>query len=529
MKKNKLFYILLAFLLTALSGGMLQSCSEDDSSLELPYLFRPINVAVSLNGVNATITWSKIDSAAYYTIEIYKDSLQFNTDSLTLTDTLSSNSYTVELAGDTRYSVRIKANATDSTKDSKFNDVLTFETPKENLFSGYTSTMTALHTANIQWLAGSNVTHLLLKASGREDSIITLTSSDIEAGEMTIQLPNADYTVQLFNSTILRGSVEVVIEGDFYLTADDDLVTALTAATSGQTLILEPGTTFSMSSAYVLNKSIKIKGLSQSSLPVICMKSSTGTSTSNLLSFTASSTVGHVLFENVEFNGYCDNNSNATQIGYLFNNKTKTTVDTVSFTNCLMHDFVNTPMRISGNVEQQFNNIFFDDCIIYNMGSGGSYGIVHSNSKDYIVNVAFKNCTIYNFKNNLVLRTGAYEMGTVSITNCTVHKAVQETASTRYLLDLNNATFTGGIIIKNCILGSAGALACGLRSSSTATVSGSYYTTDFVDVSASLTTPVMTAYGSASTILWENPNAGDFTLKDATFAGKGVAGDSRWY
>jgi hypothetical protein len=529
MKKTKLFHTLLAFVLTAFSGGMFQSCSEDENLLELPYMFRPINVKATLNGVVATISWSKVDSAAYYTLEVYKDSLQFNSDSLLLTDTVSSSSYTIELAGDARYSVRVKANAVDSAKDSKFNDVLTFKTPKENLFNGYTSTMTALHTANLKWLAGANVTHLVLQASGRADSTITLTSDEKSAGERILSsIPNANYTVQLFNNTILRGTIELTLEGDAYLATGSDLAAALTAASSGQVIILEPGATFALSAAYVLDKSIKVKGLSKTSLPVICMASAAGTSTANLLSFAANSTIGHVLFENIDFNGYCDNNSNGVQIGYLFNNKTKTTVDTVSFTNCLVHHFINSPMRISGNVEQQFNNISFDDCTLYSMGSGGTYSIVHSNSKDYIVNISFNNCTLYNFKNNLILRTGAYQMGTVSLTNCTIHKAVQETASTRYIIDLNLATFTEGIIIKNCIFGSSGAFAGGVRASIIPTVSGSYYTTDFVEL-LTTTKSTMTAYANASTSLWQNPDAGDFTLKDATFAGKGVAGDLRWY
>jgi len=39
----------------------------------------------------------------------------------------------------------------------------------------------------------------------------------------------------------------------------------------------------------------------------------------------------------------------------------------------------------------------------------------------------------------------------------------------------------------------------------------------------------MTSYSGASSALWNDPLNGVFTLKDAAFAGKGIAGDPRWY
>jgi hypothetical protein len=105
------------------------------------------------------------------------------------------------------------------------------------------------------------------------------------------------------------------------------------------------------------------------------------------------------------------------------------------------------------------------------------------------------------------------------------------------MFDLNNATFSGTFTIKNTIFGLSGSTmgANGIRGTVTPTFTGCYYTSDYVDdpnplgsTSTSIKSK-MTSYSGASTTLWNNPSTGDFTLKDTGFAGKGVAGDLRYY
>jgi hypothetical protein len=117
---------------------------------------------------------------------------------------------------------------------------------------------------------------------------------------------------------------------------------------------------------------------------------------------------------------------------------------------------------------------------------------------------------------------------------------MKDDASSRYLIDLNTATFTGaGVTIKNCILGKTGGLkgANGIRyvDGTPVTIAGCFYTSDYVDdpvppgtISTSLK-PRMTAYTGTSAALWIDPLNGNFTVKDNAFAGKGWSGDLRWY
>ena len=114
--------------------GLFSSCKQDEPEMEMPYLFRPINFNAELNKTIATISWAKVDSAISYTFQLSEDSL-FNT---ILVDTVTNQlSYIKELAGETMFFARVRANASDTTKNSKFNAKLSFKTPKENLFQGF--------------------------------------------------------------------------------------------------------------------------------------------------------------------------------------------------------------------------------------------------------------------------------------------------------------------------------------------------------------------------------------------------------
>ena len=543
MKKIKSNYLLLALMAATCFGGMFTSCTEDMSLLNLPYLFRPINVNAALNGVKATITWSNVDAAANYTIEIYQDSLVYNSTNLILRDTTSNTSYLVELGGQTRYSVKVRANASDTTKSSKYNGTLTFKTPAENIFTGYESYMNDIHTTEIKWLPGANVTQLVYSANGLPDTTLIVSAGEALAGKKVVSaLPNATYTIKIFNRTIQRGSVNVLVEGDIFLNASQTgaLATTLANATSGQVIVLDSGAVYPIGTAsYLFNKNIKVRGRSRTNLPVICM--STGTSAGTAMLGIDTVTIDKIAFENIDFTGYVTNNPSATKIDYLINNGAKFTLETLSFTNCKMHNFGRTPMRLKDGKDQRITNLIYDNCIINEIGFGSTYALVNVNTKDYITNITFSNCTMYNFKGSLILKTGAYPMGKVSLTNCTINQADQDPA-TRLLFDFNTAIFsaTDGITIKNCIFGSTGptagvSISAGLRpSNATVTVTGCYFTTDYIDE-----TPVglinysikgnMTSYSGASTALWNDPLNGVFTLKDAAFAGKGISGDPRWY
>lgn len=550
MKKfKKLSVILLASLVCL--GGTFTSCQKDIEG-DLPYLFRPVNFNVELAKTVATFSWSENKDAISYTLQVSTDSL-FNT--LDFDTTLTGLSATKELAGDTKFFARVRANADQTEMNSKFNDKLSFTTPKENLFQGFGTSintgmlfsayMTDFNTLTIKWAPGSNVTHLILNnpdATVRDSVVIS--AQEAAAGVKVVSnLENAYWRIRIFNKSILRGTTYGTVEGDILVRNGENLQSALGSVADGQVIVLESGGLYNVGSGtFRFDKSVKIRGTIVNGRPVVCMTVGTGTppsATSSMLGFVDGSSMQYVKFENIDFTGYVDDNPLGTKIGYLFNNNTMTTVSRLSFDNCNLHNFGNTPMRVQGSKNQVIDSLSFNGCTIYDIGFSSTYAIVNSNSADFINAIEILNSTIYKFKGSLVLRTGQ-PLKSVKVANCNIDHGMQDPGSARYLMDFNNATFTGGgITINNSIFGQTGADlgANGLRyvAGVSVSINGSYYTTDFVDdpvnpgATSTSIKSYLTLHPTASTELWNNPVNGDFTYKSGvTFAGAATAGDLRW-
>ena len=519
--------------------------SDEITSLTTDRLFRPVNFSTTNVKTKFTFTWAASQYASSYTLQVSTDSANFST--LTTDTTLTGLTFSQEFQGSTQYYARIKANASDTTKNSKF-ELISFKTPAENIFLGYgtsnntgnlySACMTDIKTLTVKWTPGVNVTHLILTSANESlrDSVV-MTSNEIASGSKIISgLTNSNWKVQIYNGKFLRGTTHGLIEGDVILNAGDNLLSAMTNATPGQVILLAPGAVFPIGGgAYNFDKNIKIKCASPTSRSVVCMTAGTPTATANMFGVVAGSAIDSLVFENIDITGYCSNDPTAVKIGYLYSNKVASTVGSMKYINCNIHNFGNTTFRISGAVNQTITNLTYNGCIINEIGFTSTYALVNTNSADFVNNINFLNSTIYNFKGSLILRT-TQTINSINITNCSINQAALDASSARYMFDLNTATFAGAFTVKNTIFGSsAGALgANGFRGTVTPTFTGYYYTTDYVDdpipapvVSTSLKSK-MTAYSGASTSLWTDPINGNFSLKDTGFAGKGVAGDLRW-
>ncbi len=508
------------------------SCKDDDDlSGDLPYLFRPINFSADVTSTDVVISWAAVDSAVSYYLEIHQDSLEFNNlvDSVTTTET----SAAVQLSGGTRYSARVRANASDTTENSKFNATLTFKTPSENLFKGYTTEMTAQSTVTANWLAGKTVTYLIFVPTDGTDSIsYEISDDELTAGSKICEdVPNNEYTLKIYNGTTLRGSVDVTVEGDFFLQAGDDLTSTLDEAKDDDVIVLASGELFETGTAtYSFSKSVKIRGISSNTLAVIAM-SPGASSGSNMFGIGSNAELDHLTFENVKIVGYTSNDSESgTKIAYCFNNGNACTVQSILFSNCVLSHYGNTPFRLKGG-NATIDSLIFDNCIIADAGSS-SYAVINSNkSGDVINNIRFTDCTVYNFARSLILYQNS-SCKQVVIENCTFNQMMTDASSSRYFIDYNSSTISDGIYITASILGSTGgATAAGIRTGNDElplTVSGSYYTTDYIDTGGGSIISYLTAYDGASTDLWSDPENGDFTIIDTGFAGLNTAGDSRW-
>ncbi len=526
------------FLITLLAVAFFSACDDELKEItdfDTDRLFRPIGFQATMNRTVVTLKWAAVQDAVDYTLQISQDSL-FNTVYIDVdTEELQ---YIVELAGATRYFARIRANAADPAKNSGFNARLSFQTPSENLFAEFVSSMVAMNAIEVNWSPGVNATHLLLTVDGENPQTFDISATEAASGSKQItSLPNANYRVQLMNNEIVRGSVNVLVEGDVLISAGQTLSAALSAAAPGQVLLLEPGVVYQTGTGtYRFDKNIKIRGITPYNLPVLAMTAGGPSASSAMFGFVADSDFEYLRFENIEFTGFCDNNTAEVKVGYIFNNNLKATVDEVSFTNCIIRNFGNTPFRLQANTQQVVDLVKFDKCIIHDIGFTSTYAVVNSNSADFINKIHFINSTIYNFRGSLVLRQNQNYQEIV-VRNCNINQGMMDTSSSRLLIDTNNSVCQGaGIFIQNNIFGSTGDRAAGVRKWSPNgefVVTGNHYTSDFNDtnpvgdVNYSIR-PRMTPYNGTSVTLWEDPIGGDFNFKDLSFAGRGSIGDLRW-
>lgn len=533
MKKEfNIYKFLLLFGVICISGLFTSCDDDDDTSNGLPRLFSPVNLNVETKGVVATITWARSEGAVSYTIEISQDSLAFN--NIILSETTESLFYVAELAQSTQYSVRVKANAENESMNSLFNDNTVFKTSAENLFNGYTNNMTAKGTISLNWLPESNVTKIVCTPSdGSNPHTFEINNEAKENGSMVCSnLPNSKYTVELYNGENSRGKITLIVEGDIFLKSGDSLQDALNSAEAGNVIVLESGTVFTVGkNTFRFDKNIKIMGYAEGEKAVLSMTADVSSGTS-MFGFVDGSEFDYVKFENLRITGYAENNNESgTKIAYLFNNNTVTKVTDLSFTNCDIIHYGNTPFRLQGNKSQVIGNLTIDGCIITDIGFGSTYAIVNINSTDFFNNIIFRNSTIYNFKGAFIMRQKE-SVNSILVENCTINQGMLDEASVRFLIDCNTADVKAGITLKNCLLGSSGK-AAGVRPDDKYTeISGNYYTSDYVDE-----TPVgeksysikgkSTSYNGSSTDLWTDPVNGNFRFKDSAFAGKS-SGDQRW-
>lgn len=110
---------------------LLISCNVDETDQELipERLFRPVQFTAEIDGTTVVLSWLPV-AAAYYSVELSNDSLQFLDILQTFQIEGKSDILIENLFENTRYSARIKAVSNlDGVKDSGYKNI-TFVTGK---------------------------------------------------------------------------------------------------------------------------------------------------------------------------------------------------------------------------------------------------------------------------------------------------------------------------------------------------------------------------------------------------------------
>ena len=237
--------------------------------LETARPFAPVGLEVRVrNQVDLELSWTANGDIDEYVIEIFEDSLEFVGDPIVsdVVDDIPPSgtiTYTQSLAGDTRYSARVKSIV--SGKPESTWATITERTNPEQIFL-VGSELAEDTYATVFWIAGKEVTNFLIIPG---NIIRPISSAEKAAGEATIEgLTGAtDYTVTIYNGSARRGTTTFSTIKQADLTPLDDLAAAMDNAAEGDTLVLAPGA-YTLD-AYSLTKSIALEGQKPNDIPVV--------------------------------------------------------------------------------------------------------------------------------------------------------------------------------------------------------------------------------------------------------------------
>ena len=511
---------------------------DTDSSYSRLFSIGEDDISVSSTATTATVTFSTVSGAEYYIIEISEseltDDMSMGTGTVYGSDqSITSSPYVISgLTPDTEYYLRMKAMSSTTTESlwTYYNDE-SFTTKTEQIIDDYSYTYNSI---TITWEGGSSVTSVVINDSdGTEVVSYTLSSSEIAAGTVTIEGLDqlTTYQLILYNGTTKRGTVDFttpakVPDADYiaYLAEGDSINTtlfddAVAAGYESITVALPAGSTYYNANTVYLPDGLTVNffGISGGDTPVLAI---------NKLDIAG--THESITFENLVITADSQDESGASSTSqYFINQSTECAVETISFSNCTITGFTNTPFRLQGSDSKVIDVLSFSNCLIYTP-STINYAVVHvdANSGSGVVNnMIFSSSTISGQSKSFIYSTKT-SFESLVITDCTFYNII---GSSRYFIDCNSTSYGPSVFtITNSILGSVASGSYGHRCSIDPTVTDSYYTTDVVFDKYDMTSWFI-EYSKGASDLFQDPDNYDFTIIDSSFAGKTSAGDPRWY
>ena len=533
-----MYFVALIAMFTACSEPM-----EEITTVDYPRAFSPIGLKVVLGTFDkATVSWDAVDDARSYEVELSQgDSLLFNN----IVGSYETESLNLPLTGlwsETSYSVRVKSKAFNEGQQDSHWYGIAFRTNAEQIFNAVADDEIKTGQITVRWTPNEEVTHLTVSPG---IGVIVLTAEEIAAGMKTLTglAPVTQYTIIIYNEDMKRGTVTPTTkwrpsgEGVVELSIGDDFVSAITdPENSGKIIYLPEGYTYTWASRVTPVPNITVYGDSDGERPVFTITDSEPLKLNEL-------TADHIRFENVTLE--------STHGGGYFINQGTNTIDhacdvkLLSFENCRLIGFGRSIVRTQA-VNERVDTIQINRCLIEHCSqeNGQNYALIQCTAAfEAFPNIIISNTTVnHSYSNFLNIQGGAGQPSgkNVLIENVTFYKTVgSNTAGTdnRYLIDAgNNGPLN--ITIKNCILGSVRGVGSErgyrMNDAGTMTATDNYTTTDWTTVADAAANPPAvnvpaTAYNGSCEALFVDPENGDFRIKDENFAGKGTAGDPRWW
>lgn len=539
MKINKVKYRVLSVSLLLLTAFIATSCDDaNDWSTDDTYnrLFHTTSIDISPAATEALVAWTATPKAGYYIIEVSKDSLyqdEIQSSSLVYGEdkSITKSPYTLpNLDSSTKYYIRIRSYSETLSKSKwGYYEKYSFSTKSEQIMSAVAAADKTASSATLKWEAGKTVTKLELLNGEVVAQTIALTAEDVEHGYITITGLSAQttYTASIYNRESKRGSVSFetypnvpTADHTVYLAAGDSINQTLLdqlAAYSSATLAIPAGVLFANNSGLTIPDGLSINffGLPGESKAILSIKA-----------ITLSANHAFIKFSNLDITGYVYENGTITSTlnPYLFNQAKTTTVSTISFDDCLVHDFASTPFRLQGSGAKTIGTLSYNNCIVSNLKDTYYFINADASGAGVVNNISITNTT-FNGVGRFILSKST-NTTSILFDKCTFYNMI---AAGRYFIDFGGTSNgpSNGIAISNCLFAlTQSATAKGIRSSATATVDNSYVTSDWVFSTNAIAGVI--SYNGTSTDLFTSPSTGNFSIKDNSFSGSAACGDPRW-
>ena len=394
-------HIALYTMMFGLGTLALTSCDDamdEITSIVLNRDFAPIGLeAKSATENSITLEWTKSHDNVTYTIELFAD------DSLTFEGT-ASNTYTdieatkLKISGlvyDTKYSARVMTiDNDDPNRNSKWSNVF-FRTSAQQIFETPTENDIADRSVIMTWPAGEAATTVRVYVDDNLVKEQPVTADEVNEGKVVVTglEPETAYTIRLYNGEKQRGSKDITtiadLNGATLVHEGDDLRTLIEAANDGDVFALYGGThiipdsdTEGKASSVKVTKSITIKGIYPTNVPVIkgrfeiydgasldisqvVIDGIDNSTTDQAFNFkTADATYPRLRVENAEIKNF------GKGVYYL---NVAATVQELTFYNCLIHDIVCDGGDMFDCRKGRIDALNFLQCTIYNSAAARDF------------------------------------------------------------------------------------------------------------------------------------------------------------
>ena len=386
-------------------------------------------------------------------------------------------------------------------------------------------------TSNANFATASAIGELVIN----DDEVTATLTAEITA----VGAGTATITAQ-FEGSRASASLTVDVLGDvpeksIVLELDDDLKDAMeNSDNSGKVIFLPVGYTYAWESSVRPTSNITVFGDANGDRPLFTITHNTPITLNNV-------EAEYIHFENLTFHSTHGD-------GYFINQGTGNAdcnIGKLMFENCRFVDFGRSIVRTQAP-NQRFELLHFNNCLIENCSSnaGQNYAFIQSTvAFEAFPDLRFTNTTVNHSYSTFITISGGTDQPSgknLLLENVTFYKTVgynTASESDRYLIEAGN-NGPVNITVKNCILGSVRGVGrergYRMNAESTMTATGNYATSDWTTTeNTGANPPVLdipaTAYPGSAADLFIAPDNGDFHIKDAAFAGRGVAGDPRWW